>query len=679
MKIFLPYGGRFMRRIILVIGLFIFTIVSCDKTFAQGLSPMTKSTPLPAQVTELFESCKSGQIEKIRELVKQGADVNLAAWERNGSYYAQAPSLNRPMPSGYTVPSSRTPLLVAIFAGHLDVVKELIKAGADVNKGNSRKETPLMFASKNGQLKIVKTLLSAGADVNAKSASYSDSTGPRSYTALYFASKGGHLSIVKTLLAAGAKVNISGTESPLAAAASGGYLEIVKELQKAGAATSTVTHNRGCSGNDALAQAVGSGNVEVVKALIAGGANVNGAGCDHTPILKHAIFSKNIEIIKVLVKAGADVNRKSTDGVTGKNCSAMELAYEIGNQEIIKILQGAGGKVDPKNTSALLEASAHGQVEAVKELIAAGVDVNIQAAPPRWLGSMGKCEVPMYSMTGQTALQKAAENGRLEIVKILLAAGAEIDMKNAIGETALMLAGRWGQVAIAKELLKAGADANAQNNCGDTALTIAKKAHQEAIVKILPNTGTQNPSQAQTQTSGDVVSIIQISPDGPTPKDNMDLIRASAKNDVEKVKSLLAAGADVNAATERSEVTALMYASSKGHVETIRALIAAHAQLEQRNKYGHTALMYASTYNQAEALKELLKAGADVNAADHPGRMALKFATEKGYTEIVKILLNAGADVRGVRKNYAVTALQTAKRMGNTEIMELLQQAGAKE
>ena len=357
----------------------------------------------------------------------------------------------------------------------------------------------------------------------------------------------------------------------------------------------------------------------------------------------------------------------------------MELAYEIGNQEIIKILQGAGGKVDPKNTSALLEASAHGQVEAVKELIAAGVDVNIQAAPPRWLGSMGKCEVPMYSMTGQTALQKAAENGRLEIVKILLAAGAEIDMKNAIGETALMLAGRWGQVAIVKELLKAGADANAQNNCGDTDLTIAKKAHQEAIVKILPNTGTQNPSQAQPPTSGDVVSIIQISPDGPTPKDNMDLIRASAKNDVEKVKSLLAAGADVNAATERSEVTALMYASSMGHTETIKTLIAAHAQVNKRNKHGHTALMYASTSGQIDAIKELIKAGANVNAADNPGRMALKFATEKGLVEVVKVLLEAGADVRGVSKNYAVTALQTAKRNGNTEIITLLQKAGAKE
>jgi len=667
-----------MRKFVLIIGLCIFISVLWNISSAKVPSQSTNLLPLSEQVKDLFENCQSGNIEKIRALVKQGADVNLAVWEQGGAFYAKQPPINRPMPSGFTFPPSKTPLLVAIFAGHSDVVKELIKAGADVNKGNSRKETPLMFASRDGYLKIVKILLAAGADVNAKSSSYSDSTGPRSYTALYFASKRGHLPIVKALLATGAKVNISGTESPLAAAASGGHLEIVKELQKVGSAPNTVNNNRGCSGNNALAEAVRSGNVEVVKTLINGGANVNSAGCDHTPILKHAIFAKNIEIIKVLVKAGADVNKKSTDGVTGKYCSAMELAYEIGNKEIIKILQESGGKLDAKNTSALLEASANGHIEAVKELIAAGVDVNIQAAPPRWLVSTRGCEAPsLYSMTGQTALQKAAENGRLEIVKLLLAAGAEVEKKNVVGDTALMLASRWGHAEIVKELLKAGADAKAQNNCGKTALAIAKKAQQEAIVKILSNIDTTN--SAEKTNSEEIINIIQLLPDNPLPQEDKDFIRACSKNELDKVKSLLAAGANVDAATERSEITALMYASSMGYTEIIKTLIAAHAQLDKRNKHGHTALMYASTSGRVDALKELIKAGANVNAADNPGRMALKFATEKGLVEVVKVLLEAGADVRGVSKNYAVTALQTAKRNGNTEIIELLQKAGAKE
>lgn len=666
-----------MRKFVWTLFLCVLTTVLCNISSAEVLSPSTSPLPLPDQVKDLFESCKSGKIEKIRELIKQGADVNLAVWEQGDAYYAKQPPLNRHIPSGFTFPSSKTPLLVAISAEHSEVVKELIKAGADVNKGNSRRETPLMFASGNGSLKIVKTLLSAGANVNAKSSSYSDSTGPRSYTALYFASKGGHLSIVKALLAAGAKVNIPGTESALAAAAARGHLEIVEELQKAGAVVNTVNNNRGCNGNNALVEAVRGGNVQVVKTLLASGANVNGTGCDYVPALKQAIFGKNVEIVKALVDAGADVNKKNRDGVTGKYCSAMELAYEIGDKEIIKILQGAGGKLDIKNTSALLEASANGQVEIAKELIAAGVDVNMQAAPPRWLGSTGKCEAPsMYSMTGQTALQKATENGRLEIVKMLLAAGAEVDKKNIVGDTALMLASRWGQTEIAKELLKAGADVNAKNNCGNTALDIAKKSRQGALIKLLSN-NTQNSDE--TVTSDDSVGIIQIEFEQPLSKEDKDLIRASAKNELDKVKTLLAAGANVNAATERSEVTALMYASSMGYTEIVKTLIAAHAQLDKRNKHGHTALMYASTSGQIEVLKELIKAGADVNAADNPGRMALKFATEKGLVEVVIVLLEAGADVRGVSKNYAVTALQTAKRNGNAEIVELLQKAGAKE
>ena len=87
-----------------------------------------------------------------------------------------------------------TPLRMASYNGHLDIVKTLLAAKAEVNKSNIYGWTPLLMASQNGHLEAVKTLLAAKAEVN-KSNAYGS-------TPLLWASSNGHLEIVKTLLTA---------------------------------------------------------------------------------------------------------------------------------------------------------------------------------------------------------------------------------------------------------------------------------------------------------------------------------------------------------------------------------------------------------------------------------------------------------------------------------------------
>jgi ankyrin repeat protein len=58
---------------------------------------------------------------------------------------------------------ANTPL-EAVFAGDLDRLRELIESGADVNE--SDEQTPLVEAAQNGRLDMVEVLLKAGADVN---------------------------------------------------------------------------------------------------------------------------------------------------------------------------------------------------------------------------------------------------------------------------------------------------------------------------------------------------------------------------------------------------------------------------------------------------------------------------------------------------------------------------------
>ena len=451
---------------------------------------------------ELVEAVRKGDFEQVRALIKQGADVN-------GVY--TPPNTCHPKMSGCSFPVTQTPLLVACEAGHFDIVKELVNAKANVNKSNSRKETPLMFASKSGNNEIVKLLIAAGAKVNAKSNSWSSATGPRSYTPLYFACRLGYEEIVKTLLSAGARVNLKGAENALTAAARGGYLGIVKKLLAAGAWVNPWEHknkpktdtdeiqvvfmydsdSRACP--NPLRNAIDSGNTETVKILVKAGANLSEPDCDNTTPLKAAIMNNQVETVEILVKAGAPVDAKSTDGVTGRSYTPLELAYDMGNTEIIKVLQGKGVSLDKKNTTALIDASARGQVDKVKKLLAAGIDVNLQEEAPRWLSMAGGCDAPsIYSATGQSALQKASEGGHLEAVKLLLAAGARVDDKNIVGDTALVLAGKRGYTETVKALIAAGADVNTKNKCGNSALKIAQKAKQEAVVELLKQAGAKD-------------------------------------------------------------------------------------------------------------------------------------------------------------------------------------------
>lgn len=173
-------------------------------------------------VTELLDACRQGNLEQVRKLIKQGANVN-------GVYVP--PNLCSKGEDGCYGPISQTPLLAA---RNWEIVKELINAGANVNQKNSEGETPLMFASMAGDIERVKVLLSAGANVNAISSSYTDYTGPQRYTALVIASQYGYTDVVKTLIAAGADVN-KGRGRALQTAKQKGYTEIVKLLKAAGA------------------------------------------------------------------------------------------------------------------------------------------------------------------------------------------------------------------------------------------------------------------------------------------------------------------------------------------------------------------------------------------------------------------------------------------------------------
>ena len=147
----------------------------------------------------------------------------------------------------------------------------------------------------------------------------------------------------------------------------------------------------------------------------------------------------------------------------------------------------AAGVVNPyaalsqaeKNTALLLEAARDGHAEVVRLLLAAGADVNAQ------------------NQFGYTALMGAAFHGHFEVVRLLLAAGADVNTQDQGGSTALILAAINGHAEVVRLLLAAGANVNLQNQAGRTALMWAAQDGRADVVRLLLAVGAELPAASR--------------------------------------------------------------------------------------------------------------------------------------------------------------------------------------
>ena len=137
-------------------------------------------------------------------------------------------------------------LFEGAFEGNLEKVKQALDDGADINaewhwnnKTAMYHHTPLYTASRMGHVEVVRELLRRGAEVDTVVEDFDGNL----YTALYVASQNGHLEVVRELLSNGAAINFMSNDhgmTPLRAAFGRGHLEVVRELLARGATSTPV-------------------------------------------------------------------------------------------------------------------------------------------------------------------------------------------------------------------------------------------------------------------------------------------------------------------------------------------------------------------------------------------------------------------------------------------------------
>jgi uncharacterized protein len=388
----------------------------------------------------LIEAVKNRDVKAAKLLVAQHADVNAAQ------------------------PDGATALAWAAFIDDRETAEMLLSAGAKVNTADEYGETPLTLAAANGDATLVKELLQGGADANAAQWNHE--------TALMKAANSGSVSTAQVLLDKGAEVNVA----------------------------------ESAKGQTALMWAAAEGHSDVVKALLDHGADVKAASKAGFNALVFSTLKDDVKSIAYELKAGADPNYALPSGA-----KVLALAASARHEAAASALIAGGAdynSADRTGNTAIHVAAQAGDLELVKELLAKGVDPNLATAkqnePAGGRGGrgVGGGGFRGRGVTGQmTPLMIATRNGHEDIMRLLVASGADPKLRAQDKTTLLMFAANSGKLPVVQYAYELDpTTAKAFNDSGNNAVhssvsgggPATHEAHHEIaeIIKFLWEKGT---------------------------------------------------------------------------------------------------------------------------------------------------------------------------------------------
>ena len=376
-----------------------------------------------------------------------------------------------------------TALHWAVNQDHAAMAEALIQAGADPRVRNRYGFPPISLAATNGNAKVLDLLIDAGADPKTSV--------PGGESVIMTAARTGDPEAIRALLDAGADPNIPNEAGQTA-------LMWAAAANNPGAITLLVEGRadlraRTPKGLDALLFAARAGRRDATEALLDAGADIGSTMASGESVLEAALVNTHWDIADLLLDRGADPNQADA-GYTALHRVTVQR----------QIIRGVVGSEEAAIPIGALDVT----MDLVRKMIANGMDVNARMAKDRLKEQRFVNMRDVLFRVGATAFLLAAKEADLELMKLLLEAGAEATIPTFDGTTPLMVAaglysdtgnyGRFvqrgwtGHVVKATEMcLDLGNDVNAVNDVGDTALHGAAYRGALDVAQLLVGRGAK--------------------------------------------------------------------------------------------------------------------------------------------------------------------------------------------
>lgn len=382
---------------------------------------------------------------------------------------SQAPTSTAATPTPQPLPAEQQreldgALIEAAWANDVPRARGLIAAGADVDFEDETQQSAYLIATSEGHRELLELTLAAGADIGALDSF--DGTG------LIRAAERGHATIVGRLLQSGIAVD---------------------HVNRPGF---TALH-------EAIIYGDGSQQyVDTVRLLVARGTDVTLAPeRDGVPPTQHARSRGQVAVTATL-QAAIDAGRPTDPGRLLLDAAAS------GDADTVALALRAGAPLevrDDRGRTPLLLAATHDRVDVARLLVALGADPDAldHRHDTAWLVTGVTGSVPMLEVLlpagpdltirnrfGGVSVIPAAERGHVDYVRRVVRTGIDVDHVNDPGWTALLEAvvygdGSWRYQEIVRILLAAGADPAIEDARGRTTLEHAISRQQQEVARIL--------------------------------------------------------------------------------------------------------------------------------------------------------------------------------------------------
>ena len=449
------------------------------------------------------------------------------------------------------------------------------------------------------------------------------------------------------------------------------------------------------------ADRVSAGSRQVLRELLRMGANPALAAHDGTTALMLAAVNNHAELLPMQPELLAACDDSGQD--------ALIYAATEGKHQNLRLFLAHGASPrtrDENGWIALHHAAFAGHSECVYHLLKAGAPVNaateeqhftplhlaVQENHPRCVQQLlhKGADVLCTNFIGQTPLSAAAEDGRVECLRLILTASS--DLPEAAMNKAMQIAVEEGHAECLQMLLRHGGSPSARNEDGLSLLCLAAFYGQIDCVELLLEHGVPvNETDAQGRTplyyatnEGRTTCVKYLEEHGATPLPSKGMLDKLSQFGRRLGNQMLSAVQELIVNEESCE-TSLMVAAAQNRTDFMRQALKAGDSVDDANVHGWTPLHYAAFHGKEEATRLLLKNGADPlwqetqeddeeeddEDNNEKGDTPIQIALERGHATCLQLMIDA-AEVTRLDEWLCIAATH-----GRIECVEVLLHAGA--